>query len=87
MGFDLKTGQEILKFWEQNIKITYLLALNKLLVIGYDNGSLYLLDISNPKNIIVSKEKRTFIHQKGISCINHNNNESGLVIGSNWFSR
>ena len=82
MGFDLKTGQEILKFKDQNIKITYLLALNKILVIGYDNGSLYLLDISKHNNIIVSKEKRTFIHQKGISCINHNNNETRLVIGS-----
>ena len=82
MGFDLKTGQEKLKFKDQNIKITYLLALKNILVIGYDNGSLYLLDISKPNNIIISKEKRTFIHQKGISCINHNNNETRLVIGS-----
>ena len=82
MGFDLKTGQEILKFKDQNIKITYLLTLSNTLVIGYDNGSLYILDISNLKNIIISKEKRTFIHQKGISCINHNNNETRLIIGS-----
>ena len=85
MGFDLKTGEEVLKFKDQNIKITYLLALKNTLVIGYDNGSLYFLDISksiNNHNIKVSKEKRTFIHQKGISCINHNNNETRLVIGS-----
>jgi len=85
MGFDIKTGQEILKFKDQNIKITYLLTLNKTLIIGYDNGSLYLLDISqikNNQNIAISKEKRTFIHQKGISCMNHNNNETRLVIGS-----
>ena len=82
MGFDIKTGQEILKFKDQNIKITYLLTLSNTLIIGYDNGSLYLLDISNLKNISISKEKRTFVHQKGISCINHNNNETRLVIGS-----
>ena len=85
MGFDLKTGQEILKFKDQNIKITYLLALTNTLIIGYDNGSLYLLDLSqikNNQNIKISKEKRTFIHQKGISCMNHNNNETRLVIGS-----
>ena len=82
MGFNLKTGQEIIKFREQNIKITSLLALNNKLVIGYDNGSLYFLDISNPKNISPSKENRTFIHQKGISCISHNSNETLLVIGS-----
>ena len=82
MGFDLKTGQEILKFKDQNIKITYLLALNKTLIIGYDNGSLYLLNLNQLESAKSSKEKRTFIHQKGISCINHNNNETRLVIGS-----
>ena len=84
MGFDLKSGLEIFKFHDQNIKITSLHTLSNTLIIGYDNGSLYLLtnlsDNINKKNI--NKENRTFIHQKGITCINNNINESRLVIGS-----
>ena len=86
MGFDLKSGLEIFKFHEQNVKITSLHTLSNTLVIGYDNGSLYLLtNLSNytgQKNIKSNKENRTFIHQKGISCINSNISESRLVIGS-----
>ena len=43
MGFDLKSGLEIFKFHDQNIKITYLHTLSNTLIIGYDNGSIYLL--------------------------------------------
>ena len=85
MGFDIKSGQEIFKFRDQNIKVTYLLALSNTLIIGYDNGSLYILSELNNNlgnNIKISKEKRSFIHQKGISCINHNNSETRLVLGS-----
>ena len=85
MGFDIKSGQEIFKFRDQNIKVTYLLTLSNTLIIGYDNGSLYILSELNNNlgnNIKISKEKRSFIHQKGISCINHNNSETRLVLGS-----
>ena len=85
MGFDIKSGQEIFKFHEQNIKITSLHTLSNTLIIGYDNGSLYILsnlDENINKKINPNKENRTFIHQKGISCINSNLNESRLVIGS-----
>ena len=85
MGFDIKSGQEIFKFHEQNIKITSLHTLSNTLIIGYDNGSLYILsnlDENIKKKINPNKENRTFIHQKGISCINSNLNESRLVIGS-----
>ena len=85
MGFDIKSGQEIFKFRDQNIKVTYLLSLSNTLIIGYDNGSLYILSELNNNlgnNIKISKEKRSFIHQKGISCINHNNSETRLVLGS-----
>ena len=86
MGFDIKSGQEVFKFRDQNIKVTSLHTLSNSLIIGYDNGSLYI--ISNleqnlgKKSLIPNKENRTFIHQKGISCINSNINESRLVIGS-----
>ena len=86
MGFEIKSGQEIFKFRDQNIKITSLHTLSNTLIIGYDNGSLYILpnlDQSiNNKTIIPNKENRTYIHQKGISCINSNTTESRLVIGS-----
>ena len=86
MGFEIKSGQEIFKFRDQNIKITSLNTLSNTLIIGYDNGSLYILpnlEQNIGKNIInPNKENRTFIHQKGISCINSNNNETRLVIGS-----
>ena len=85
MGFDIKSGQEIFKFRDQNIKVTYLLTLSNTLIIGYDNGSLYIhseLNNNLGNNIKISKEKRSFIHQKGISCINHNNSETRLVLGS-----
>ena len=85
MGFDIKSGQEIFKFRDQNIKVTYLLTLSNTLIIGYDNGSLYILSELNNNlgnNMKISKEKRSFIHQKGISCINHNNSETRLVLGS-----
>ena len=85
MGFDIKAGEEIFKFRDQNIKVTYLLTLSNTLIIGYDNGSLYILSELNNNlgnNIKISKEKRSFIHQKGISCINHNNSETRLVLGS-----
>ena len=86
MGFDLKSGLEVFKFHDQNIKITSLHTLSNTLIIGYDNGSLYLLqnlseNLGN-KEIKPVKENRSFIHQKGILCINHNMNESRLVIGS-----
>ena len=86
MGFDLKSGLEVFKFHDQNIKITSLHTLSNTLIIGYDNGSLYLLqnlseNLGN-KEIKSVKENRSFIHQKGILCINHNMNESRLVIGS-----
>ena len=84
MGFDLKSGLEIFKFHDQNIKITSLHTLSNTLIIGYDNGSLYLLTnlSDNINKKIINKENRTFIHQKGITCINNNINESRLVIGS-----
>ena len=86
MGFEIKSGQEIFKFRDQNIKITSLNTLSNTLIIGYDNGSLYILpnlEQNIGKKIInPNKENRTFIHQKGISCINSNNNETRLVIGS-----
>ena len=86
MGFEIKSGQEIFKFRDQNIKITSLHTLSNTLIIGYDNGSLYILpnlEQNIGKKIInPNKENRTFIHQKGISCINSNNNETRLVIGS-----
>ena len=86
MGFDLKSGLEVFKFHDQNVKITSLHILSNTLIIGYDNGSLYLfqnlLENSNKKDIIPIKENRSFIHQKGILCINNNLNESRLVIGS-----
>ena len=86
MGFEIKSGQEIFKFKDQNIKITSLHTLSNTLIIGYDNGSLYILpnlEQNIGKKIInPNKENRTFIHQKGISCINSNNNETRLVIGS-----
>ena len=84
MGFDLKSGLEIFKFHDQNIKITSLHTLSNTLIIGYDNGSLYLLTnlSDNINKKIINKENSTFIHQKGITCINNNINESRLVIGS-----
>ena len=86
MGFDLKSGLEIFKFHDQNIKITSLHILSNTLIIGYDNGSLYLFqnlsENLDKKDIKPIKENRSFIHQKGISCINSNINESRLVIGS-----
>ena len=45
MGFEIKSGQEIFKFRDQNIKITSLHTLSNTLIIGYDNGSLYILII------------------------------------------
>ena len=38
MGFEIKSGQEIFKFRDQNIKITSLHTLSNTLIIGYDNG-------------------------------------------------
>jgi U3 small nucleolar RNA-associated protein 12 len=86
MGFDIKSGQEVFKFRDQNIKVTSLHTLSNSLIIGYDNGSLYILSNLEQnlgkKSLIPNKENRTFIHQKGILCINSNINESRLVIGS-----
>ena len=86
MGFDLKSGLEVFKFHDQNVKITSLHILSNTLIIGYDNGSLYLFqnlsENLNKKDIMPIKENRSFIHQKGILCINNNLNESRLVIGS-----
>ena len=86
MGFEIKSGLEVFKFHDQNIKITSLHTLTNTLIIGYDNGSFYLLEnLSenlNKKSIKPNKENRTFIHQKGILCINNNLSESRLVIGS-----
>lgn len=86
MGFEIKSGQEIFKFRDQNIKITSLYTLSNTLIIGYDNGSLYILpnldENINNKLLKPNKENRTFIHQKGISCINSNMTETRLVLGS-----
>ena len=83
LSFDLKTGLPILKLTEQKKKITCLAICNNYLAVGYENGSVYLIDISLSNNEIKFTNKKYFIHKSSITSLNFNSDESFLLSGSN----
>ena len=83
LSFDLKTGLPILKLTDQRIKITCLSISQNYLSVGYENGSISLIDISLPKEKISFTNKKYFIHKSSITSLNFNSDQSYLLSGSN----
>ena len=80
--YDLKTSEQVLKITNLKNKITCLSINSTYLSVGYENGSVALIDISLPLNEQNFSEKKYFNHKSAITSLDFNNDSSLILSGS-----
>ena len=65
IAYDMKTGEQIEKIFDQKIKISFLANTSSLIAVGYENGSIAMYEIANKT---FSKQKY-FNHKNAITCV------------------
>ena len=80
--FDIKTGELIAQASDQKIKITHLSISANTIAIGYENGSVAIVEFNTIDNTLTFTNKKYFNHKSTVSDIDINANKTMMMSGS-----
>jgi U3 small nucleolar RNA-associated protein 12 len=81
--FDLKTSEPLFTLSDQKSKITSLSPSKTFLAVGYENGSIALVDLSSSPTEIDFSNKKFFPHKSAVTSLSFNSSHTLLISGSN----
>ena len=80
--FDIKTGELIAQASDQKIKITHISISANTIAIGYENGSVAIVEFNSIDNTLTFTNKKYFNHKSTVSDIDINENKTLMMSGS-----